>query len=129
VAHDALDLSGLDAAEDRLQAVVGANDASGLALLLHDQLLATAPDGSLATKDEDVAGYSSGAFHVSSYRELRRRTLLHDTTGVTAVRARISGRMNGEVFNVVMDYTRTWVHDDGRWQVLAAHLSPVGQKS
>ena len=72
-----------------------------------------------------MAGYASGAFAVSSYVELRRRTLLHDGTGVTAVRARIRGRSGAQPFDVVMDYTRTWVHDDGRWQVLAAHLSPV----
>lgn len=122
-----LDLPGLDAAEDRLQAVVAANDADGLAQMLHDHLLATAPDGTFATKADDVAGYASGAFRVSSYAEQRRRSLFHDGTGVTAVRAHIRGRMNDQNFDVVMDYTRTWVHDDGRWQVLAAHLSPVSR--
>ena len=121
---DTFDLSGLDAAEDRLQATVAANDAGGLGQLLHSHLLATAPDGTFATKEQDVAGYASGAFRVSSYAELRRRSLLHKGTGVTAVRAHIRGRMNDQDFDVVMDYTRTWVHDDGRWQVLAAHLSP-----
>src|SRR3954447_14443956 len=102
---DTVDLSGLDAAENRLQATVAANDAEGLALLLHDHLLATAPDGSFATKDQDVAGYASGAFRVSSYTELRRRSLLHNETGITAVRAHIGGRMNDQDFDVVMDYT------------------------
>ena len=122
---DVLDLAGLDAAEDRLQATVAANDAVGLAELLHEHLLATAPDGSFATKQEDVAGYASGSFRVFSYTEVRRRTLLCKETGVTAVRAHIRGRMTDQSFDVVMDYTRTWVHDDGRWQVLAAHLSPA----
>lgn len=122
---DQPDLAGLGAAETRLQRTVAANDADGLELLLHEHLLATAPDGSLATKRQDVAGYRSGAFHVDSYAELRRRSLLHDGTGVTAVRAHLRGRMNEATFDVVMDYTRTWVHDDGRWHVLAAHLSPA----
>jgi hypothetical protein len=28
-------------------------------------------------------------------------------------------------FDVVMACTRTWVHEDGGWQVIAAHLAPV----
>jgi Domain of unknown function (DUF4440) len=123
--YDSRDLSGLETAEDRLQAVVAANDADGLALLLHDDLLATAHDGSFATKQEDVAGYASGRFRVTSYRQLRRRSLLRSGTGVTAVRAHIQGGAGEEDFEVVMDYTRTWVHEQGRWQVLAAHLSLV----
>jgi hypothetical protein len=123
--YDSRELSGLEAAEDRLQAVVAANDADGLALLLHDDLLATAPDGSFATKHEDVAGYASGRFRVSAYRQLRRRSLLSSGTGVTAVRAHIQGSTGEEDFEVVMDYTRTWVHEQGRWQILAAHLSLV----
>jgi hypothetical protein len=116
-------LSGLAAAEDQLQAAIATNDAVMLATLLHDDLLATAPDGSFATKDEDVAGYASGTFRVSDYRELRRRVLVHQATGVTAVRAHVRGRNGDRDFDVVMDYTRTWVHDRGRWQILAAHLS------
>ena len=122
---DIEDLAELDAAEDRLQAAVAANDVQALALLLHDKLLATAPDGSFATKQQDVAGYASGAFRVASYQQLRRHSLLHEGVGVTAVRAHIRGRMSEQDFDVTMDYTRTWVHDDGRWQVLAAHLSQV----
>ena len=122
---DSLDVAGLDSAEDRLQSAVASNDAQTLAEVLHDRLLATAPDGSFAGKPEDIAGYASGSFQVSSYTQLRRRSLLQDRVGVTAVRAHIRGRSGTQTFDVVMDYTRTWVHEDGRWQVLAAHLSPV----
>ncbi len=119
------DLAGLGRAEDLLQAVVAANDAVGLAGVLHDDLVARGHDGLLHGKAEDVAGYASGAFAVISYAELRRHCLLHEATGITFVRAAISARSSGEEVSVVMDYTRTWVHDDGRWQIIAAHLSPV----
>jgi hypothetical protein len=123
--QDSPDRQGLEAAEDRLQVVVAANDAAGLAMLLHDDLLATGPDGSLSTKDDDVAGYADGSFRVTSYRQMRRKVILVRGTGVTAVRANISGRASDRQFDVVMDYTRTWVHEGGRWQILAAHLSTV----
>ncbi|MCM3921027.1 nuclear transport factor 2 family protein [Frankia sp. AiPs1] len=121
------DLAGLGRAEDLLQSVVTANDAVGLAEVLHDDLVAHGYDGLLHGKAEDVAGYASGDFAVLSYLELRRQSLLHGGTGVTFVRAAITARSSGENVSVVMDYTRTWVHDDGRWQVIAAHLSLAPQ--
>lgn len=126
---DTLDLAGLESAEDRLQSAVAAGDADTLERLLHDDLLATSPWGTFIDKREDVEGYRSGSFRVSSYAELRRRAVVHGSTGVTAVRAAITGRMGGEPFDVVMDYTRTWVHTGGRWQILAAHVSPAPLES
>src|SRR5687767_2429379 len=96
--HDPPDETGLAGAEDRLQAVVSAGDAAALGLLLHDDLLATGPDGELVTKAEDVDGYASGAFAVSSYVELRRRLLLRDGAGVTFVRADVHGRTGDQPF-------------------------------
>jgi ketosteroid isomerase-like protein len=122
---DEQDLRALERAEDQLQAAVAANDPMSLAAVLHDDLLATGPDGLLVSKQEDIAGYLSGDFRVARYEQIRRRVIACGGTGVTAVRAHIRGQMKDGPFDVVMDYTRTWVFDEGRWQVLAAHLSLV----
>ncbi|MCK9874616.1 nuclear transport factor 2 family protein [Frankia sp. Ag45/Mut15] len=122
------DLAGLGRAEDQFQSVVAANDSAGLADVLHDDLVARGHDGLLHGRAEDVAGYASGAFAVTSYVELRRHCLLHGATGVTFVRAAITARISGEPVSVVMDYTRTWVHDSGRWQIIAAHLCPAPEQ-
>jgi ketosteroid isomerase-like protein len=112
----------LGQAEDRIQHAVRANDAAELALLLHDDLLATGPDGRIVGKQEDVAGYASGAFRVTSFEELDRQVLVVGTTGVTLILAHITGEHSGAAFDVRMRYTRTWAHDGG-WRVVAAHLS------
>ena len=52
---DSLSLAGLGLAEDRIQHAVRTNDAAALALILHDDLLATGPDGRIVGKKEDVA--------------------------------------------------------------------------
>jgi ketosteroid isomerase-like protein len=119
---DSLSLAGLGLAEDRIQRAVRTNDASALALMLHDDLLATGPDGRIVGKEEDVAGYESGAFRVTSFEELDRRILVVGTTGVTLILAHITGQHAGEAFDVRMRYTRTWAHE-GTWRVAAAHLS------
>ena len=119
---DSLSLAGLALAEDRIQHAVRTNDAAALALLLHEDLLATGPDGRIVGKQEDVAGYESGAFRVTSFEELDRRLLVVGATGVTFILAHITGQHSGAAFDVRMRYTRTWAHD-GVWRVVAAHLS------
>ncbi len=121
--EESTDVVGLEAADDRLQRAIAANDAAGLALALHDDLIARGPDGALVGKAEDVAGYASGAFRVISMERLDRRSLLHDGTGMTFVSAQLQGVRSGERFEALVHYTRTWVHDDGRWQVIGAQVS------
>jgi SAM-dependent methyltransferase len=116
------DAAGLEAADDRLEAAIRTNDAAGLALALHDDLVARAPDGRLVGKAEDVEGYASGAFRVTSLERLEREVVLHGGTGVTLVGARLRAVSAGEPLAAFVHYTRTWVHDDGRWQVIAAHV-------
>jgi ketosteroid isomerase-like protein len=120
---DTVDEAGLGRAEDRLQDAVRAADVAGLDALLHDDLLATGPDGRVVTKQEDVAGYAAGTFRVDAFEELERRTRVFGTTGVTLVLARVTGRSGATPFDVRMRYTRTWAHDGGRWRVVAAHLN------
>ena len=119
---DTRDRPGLEAAEDRLQDAVRSNSADQLAAVLHDELVAVAPDGRLVGKQEDVAGYASGAFRVERYEQLERQVAVVGSTGVTFVVADVTGWSAGTHFGVVMRYTRTWVHE-GTWRVLAAHLS------
>lgn len=118
------DLAGLGTAEDQLQQAVRSCDAAGLSSLLHDELVAVAPDGRLVGKQEDVGGYASGAFAVDTFEQLERRALVVGGTGVTFVVAKVRGRLAQTQFDVTMRYTRTWTYA-GRWQVLAAHLTQL----
>ena len=122
---DPPDEAGLTAAEERLQAAVRANDPAALALVLHDDLVARAPDGQLVGKAEDLAAYAEGTSRVESYEQLRRSVVVRGGTGVTLVRARVGGVYGGERLETVLDYARAWVHDGGRWQVLGAQIDVV----
>lgn len=118
------DLAGLETAEDQLQQAVRSNDPAALANLLHDELLAVAPDGRLVGKHEDIAGYASGAFAVDTFEQRERRALVVGGTGVTFLVARVKGRQGQAPFDVTMRYTRTWSYA-GHWQVVAAHLTQL----
>ena len=78
------------ALEARLRAAQLAADVSALDALIADELLFTGPDGSVGTKEQDLAAHRSGAvrFRAHEPEELRVRRVGADVA-VTALRARL----------------------------------------
>jgi ketosteroid isomerase-like protein len=123
---DALREQVLDA-ERALQAAQRASDVDALDRLLHDDLLAVGPDGSLVGKAEDLAAHRADAFRIDELEEEDLRVLVHGADlAVTFVVVRIRGAIGDEEVGGLMRYTRTWTRDGGAWRVLAAHISPAG---
>ncbi|NUS10655.1 MAG: nuclear transport factor 2 family protein [Streptomyces sp.] len=119
------DQAGLEAAlreaEQRLQAAVRSGDADALDRLLDDRVVYTGPDGLAVTKEEDLEAHRSGALSVETFDQEDLRVTVAGTTGVTRVLATLKGSAAGRPFAARLVYTRTWVHAEGTWRVLAAH--------
>jgi ketosteroid isomerase-like protein len=113
------------AQERALQAAQRASDVEALSRLLHPDLLAVGPDGSLADRAADLAAHESGVFRISSLEEEDVRVRIAGDTAVTFVVLRIRGTIAGEDASGRMRYTRTWVRDGGDWRVIAAHIAPA----
>jgi ketosteroid isomerase-like protein len=113
------------AAERELQAAQRASDVDALDRLLHDDLLAVGPDGSLVGKADDLAAHRSGVFKIDELEEEDLRVLVHGEVAVTFVVLRIRGSIGAEEVGGLMRYTRTWTRDRGAWRVIAAHISPA----
>jgi ketosteroid isomerase-like protein len=111
--------------ERALQAAMRASDAAELDRLLHPDLLAVAPDGSLADKASDLESHRSGVFEIEALEEQDVRVVLAGDTAVTFVVLNIRGRIAGQDATGHMRYTRTWTRDASGWRVLAAHISPA----
>ncbi len=118
-------VAALHEAEERLQVAVRAGDVGGLDRLLDDRVVYTGPDGRSLTKGEDLEAHRSRALAVEVFEQEELHVTVVGTTGVTRVLARLVGTAAGEPFGVRFRYTRTWVHGDGGWRVLAAHASQV----
>ncbi|WP_235032689.1 nuclear transport factor 2 family protein [Actinacidiphila yanglinensis] len=112
-------------AEQRLQAAVRAGDAQELDRLLDDRVIYTGPDGSTMTKEEDLGAHRSRALAVEVFDQQDLHVTVVDSTGITRVLARLEGTAGGHPFKARLRYTRTWIHADGSWRVLAAHASAV----
>ena len=113
------------AAERALQAAQLASDVEALEQLLHPDLLAVAPDGSLADRAADLAAHRSGVFEITALEEEDVQVRIAGDTAVTFVVLRIRGTIAREDASGPMRYTRTWVRDAGSWRVIAAHIAPA----
>lgn len=103
------------------------SDVAALDRLIADELLFTGPDGQLGTKAQDLAAYQSGAVKFLEHHpeELRVRRVGVDVA-VSALRARLTVQVGGDIARGTYRYTRVWAREDGGpWRVVAGHVSPV----
>jgi ketosteroid isomerase-like protein len=112
-------------AERALQAAQLAGDVDELDRLLHPDLLAVGPDGSLVDKAADLAAHRSGVLEISELQEEELRVIALGELAVTFVLVRIRARVEDDEVAGRMRYTRTWTRADGAWRVVAAHISLV----
>ncbi|WP_225851241.1 nuclear transport factor 2 family protein [Streptomyces sp. HPF1205] len=115
----------LHEAEQRLQAAVRSGDVEALRLLLDDRVVYTGPDGSTSTKEEDLEAHRSRTLVVDVFDQQDLHVTVVGSTGITRVLAAVEGTAGGQPFAARLRYTRTWVHADGTWRVLAAHAGAV----
>jgi len=113
--------------EAQLRAAQLAADVSALDALIADELLFTGPDGSVGTKEQDLAAHRSGAvrFREHEPEELRVRRVGADVA-VTALRARLVVAVGGELAQGTYRYTRVWTRlRTGEWRVVGGHVSEI----
>jgi len=114
------------ARERALQAAMRASDVEALDDLLHDDLLAVGPDGSLADKAMDLEAHRTGVFTIADLTEEELHVKVHGDLALTFVVLAIRGTIAGADVSGRYRYTRTWTRGSGDWQVIGAHISPAG---
>ncbi|MET7962760.1 nuclear transport factor 2 family protein [Micromonospora zamorensis] len=112
-------------AERQLQAAQRAADVESLDALLHPQVVGAGPDGTVFTKEDDLAGYRSGALRITSLVEESLDVQEDGQTGVTRMVAAVDAVQGGAAVSARLRYTRLWVREDDNWRVLAATFVPV----
>jgi ketosteroid isomerase-like protein len=113
-----------DALEAELRRAQLTADVAALDRLISDDLLFTGPDGSLATKADDLAAYRNGVMRVATHEpeEMRVRRVGTDAA-VVALRTRMTGSFGGTPFDVTARYTRVWARENDRWRVVGGQVS------
>ena len=118
-------VASLHEAERQLQAAIRSGDVETLDLLLDDRVVYTGPDGHSLSKEEDLDAHRSRTLSVDVFDQQDLQVTVVGSTGVTHVLAALQGTAGGRPFAARLRYTRTWVHADDTWRVLAAHASSV----
>jgi ketosteroid isomerase-like protein len=113
--------------EARLRAAQLQADVAALDALLAETLLFTGPDGTLGTKQQDLAAHGSGVVRFREHvpEELRVRRVGPDVA-VAALRARLAVSVGGTLVRGTYRYTRVWAREDGEsWRVVGGHVSAI----
>lgn len=113
------------AREAQLLLAMRTSDANLLDDLLHDDLLFNGPDGSTATKPQDLANYRSGGIALQVAESSEMRTSVIEGDVVVAVTVRLVGNYMGQQLDGRARYLRVWKATGGRYQVIGGSVIPL----
>jgi hypothetical protein len=111
--------------EERLRAAMLAGDVAELDRLIADDLAFVGPDGTVATKEDDLAGHRSGAIRFESIAYGERHTRVLEGAVFTTVVADLVVWVNGQRFAGPYRYLRAWRTLPSGWQIVGGQVSPL----
>lgn len=110
------------AADARRIAAVVDGDVAALSSLLTDDLTYTHTTGQVETKEQFLAGISSGKLDYQSIQPSEVQVRIYGTAGDTAVmtgRAEMKVNAQGRDLAFASRFTSVWVKGDGGWRMAA----------
>ena len=114
--------------ERQLSDALVREDAAVLDRLWSNDLIFTFPDGKMSNKAQRLAGQKPAAPSSQSESETTNdevRVYLYGNTAVVTVLSTWKGKTNNQEYSSQFQATHVWVKQEGRWQLVAAHVSPV----
>jgi ketosteroid isomerase-like protein len=114
--------------ERQLSDALVREDAAVLDRLWSNDLVFTFPDGKVSNKSQRLAGQKPTAQRAQSESQTSNddvKVYLYGNTAVVTVLSTWKGKANNQEYSSQFQATHVWVKQDGRWQLVAAHVSPV----
>jgi ketosteroid isomerase-like protein len=115
--------------ERQLSEALVREDATVLDRLWSNDLVFTFPNGKVSNKTERLAGQNPAAQQPtpSESKNINDevKVFLYGNMAVVTVLSTWSGKANNEAYSSQFQATHVWVRQAGRWQLVAAHVSPV----
>lgn len=109
--------------EERIQAQIHA-DATALNRLYADDFIGVGPSGTLRTKSQVIADFTSGTLKFQSITTEDVEVRVYGNTAVETGRSTMKGEDKGKTVPQETRFTRVWVKQQGRWLLVANHYSP-----
>ncbi|GAB7538387.1 nuclear transport factor 2 family protein [Burkholderia sp. 22PA0106] len=103
-----------------------ANDVASLSELIDDDLVFTAPDGQVLSKDDDLDAHRARLLRLHRFDIYETRTQRVGELIVTVTKAQLAGHFGTTPIDGQFAYTRLWRAAGPRWRVIAGHASRIG---
>ena len=114
--------------ERQLSAALVREDAAVLNRLWSNDLVFTFPNGKVSNKAQRLAGQKPAAQPSQSGPVTTNdavKVYLYGNTAVVTVLSTWSGKENNKAYSSQFQATHVWAKQQRRWQLVAAHVSPV----
>ncbi|MBC7919755.1 MAG: nuclear transport factor 2 family protein [Ferruginibacter sp.] len=118
-------LEQLQQVEQRLLKAMLNSDIGELDALLSDELLVTGPDGQLVGKADDLAAHRAGTIRIKTMVPRETTFKFLPEVAIVFVLMDMQGFFQAQPFAGRYRYTRVWRNQNGSWQIIAAHISPM----
>ena len=107
---------------ERIQAQINA-DAVALDRIYADDFIGIGPSGTVRTKKEVLADFTSGSLKFQSITTDDVRIRVYGDAAVETGLSTMKGQDAGRVVPEENRFTRVWVKQGGRWRIVANHYS------
>ena len=107
---------------ERIQAQIGA-DAAALNRLYAEDFIGIGPSGTVRTKAQVIADFTSGSLRFQSITTDDVRVRVYGNAAVETGRSTMDGQDKGKTVPRDTRFTRVWVKQQGRWRLVANHYS------
>jgi len=108
----------------RIQAQIDA-DAVALDRIYADDFVGIGPSGTVRTKPQVIADFTSGDLKFQSITTDDVRLRVYGDTAVETGRSTMIGQDKGKAVPRENRFTRVWIKQAGRWRLVANHYSPL----
>lgn len=110
--------------DERIQAQIHA-DAIALKRIYADDFIGIGPSGTVRTKPEVLADFTSGELKFQSIATDEVRIRVYGNTAVETGRSTMVGQDKNKVVPRDNRFTRVWVKLQGQWRLVANHYSTL----
>jgi len=110
--------------QERIQAQIGA-DAAALDRLYADDFIGIGPSGTVRTKPQVIADFTSGGLRYSSIVTDDVRVRVYGNAAVETGLSKMIGEDKGKAVPRDNRFTRVWIKQKGQWRLVSNHYSPL----
>lgn len=115
--------------EERIRQAQLTNDTSILEEIISEDLQFVFFDGNVASKKDDIEAHHNKVVIFNEIKFTEQVINVFNNIATVTVLAEIRGMMNSSDFHGFYRYGRTWMKQDGKWQLISGCVFPFNQKS